>query len=85
MEVEIKSEVLSFLRNGTNGKTYGKQDAALHDGGDFPLPFQISVEQGKQYKPGRYKFGRGSFGTNKFKELSLGFLRLEPITPATAK
>jgi hypothetical protein len=82
MRIEIKSGNSINHRQGNNGKTYGEQQAALHDGGDFPIPFKVNVEVGQEKKPGFYRFGRGSFGTDKFGNLVLGRLSLEGDAPA---
>lgn len=78
MYVEIKSDNLTGIRQGNNGKSYGEQQAALHTGGDFPLPFKLNREQGHALKPGRYTLSPSSFGTDKFGNLVLGRVQLEP-------
>lgn len=82
MRVEIKSNKSSNQRAGNNGKTYGEQTAALHTGGDFPLPFKLNVEAGHEKPAGWYRLAPGSFGTDKFGNLVLGRIALEPEAPA---
>ncbi|MDR7135722.1 hypothetical protein J2X06_002940 [Lysobacter niastensis] len=83
MRVEIKSNKSTNHRAGNNGKTYGEQQAALHTGGDFPLPFKVNVEVGHEKPAGWYRLSPSSFGTDKFGNLVLGRLSLEQ-EPATA-
>ena len=71
MRVEIKSKTSTNHRTGNNGKTYGEQSAALHTGGDFPLPFKLNCEVGKERDPGWYLLDGSSFGTDKFGNLVL--------------
>ena len=85
MRIEIKSAQSINHRAGNNGKTYGEQQAALHDGGDFPVPFKLNVEVGKERAPGFYKIARGSFGNDKFGNLVLSRLNLEPEEQGKAK
>jgi hypothetical protein len=58
------------------GKTYVEQSAGLDAGGDFVLPFKLNREQGKELKPGNYKFGPGTFGTDKHGNLVIGRVEL---------
>lgn len=85
MYVEVKSKTSTNHRQGNNGKTYGEQQAALFDGGDYPIPFKLNREAGQELNPGRYRFARGSFGTDKFGNLVLGRLSLEPEAVAAGK
>lgn len=78
MRVEIKSKSSTGHRVGNNGKTYGEQTAALHTGGDFPLPFKLNSEVGQEKAPGWYRLSPASFGTDKFGNLVLGRIGLEP-------
>lgn len=78
MRIEIKNAESANHRAGNNGKVYGEQTAALHTGGDFPLPFKLNVEVGQEKRAGFYKLGSGSFGTDKFGNLVLGRVSLEP-------
>lgn len=84
MHVEIKSATSHNHRNGNNGKTYGEQSAALYTGADFPLPFKLNVEVGKERKPGRYVLSPGSFGTDKFGNLVLARVQLDEAAAAKA-
>ena len=84
MRVEIKSKTSTNHRTGNNGKTYGEQQAALHDGSDFPLPFKLSCEVGQERAPGMYTVAPGSFGTDKFGNLVLQRLRLGEVIAAGA-
>jgi len=76
MRVEIKSKTALNQRTGNNGKVYGEQSAALHDGGDFPLPFKLNVEVGREHEPGMYAIAPGCHGTDKFGNLVLARVRL---------
>ncbi|WP_342315396.1 single-stranded DNA-binding protein [Lysobacter sp. FW306-1B-D06B] len=84
MRIEIKSGTSTNHRQGNNGKTYGEQQAALHTpGSDFPIPFKVNCEVGFEKKPGFYRFGPGSFGTDKFGNLVIGRVALEPEVAAS--
>lgn len=85
MFVEIKSANTANVRRLDNGKSYGEQQAALHTGADYPLPFKLNVEIGQEKKPGRYALDPGSFGTDKFGNLVLGKVRVTEAANAPAK
>ena len=84
MRVEIKSKTSTNHRTGNNGKTYGEQQAALHTGGDFPLPFKVNAEVGHEKPAGWYRLSPSSFGTDKFGNLVLGRIALEPEAVAAS-
>lgn len=64
--------------------TFREQKAALDDGGDFPQPFVINLEDRQgPYAVGEYQVNPSSFYVDgKFNKLTLGRLQLDPIKPA---
>lgn len=76
MQVEIKRPDSNNHRPYKD-KQYGEQEAALFaPGSDYPLPFKLNVEVGKEFKPGRYGIARDSFSTDQHGNLRLGRVRL---------
>lgn len=55
---------------------YAGQQAALHTGDDYPLPFKVNVKVGKEYAPGRYNLALESFGTDQHGNLRLNKVRI---------
>lgn len=62
-----------------NGKFYGTQSAAIFNGGDFPMPFGVNVEQGNEYAPGEYTIDPRSFQRDGMGNLKLQKLKLLPL------
>ena len=76
MFVEIKRAESNNPRE-YKGTMYAEQEAALFAAGsDYPLPFKLNVQQGKEFAPGRYTFARDSFSTDQHGNLKMGRDRL---------
>ena len=76
MFIEIKSKASKNHRE-YKGKQYGEQQAALvMPGADYPLPFKLNVEQGREHDVGRYAFDASSFATDQHQNLKLNRVRL---------
>jgi hypothetical protein len=67
------------------GKTYGWQNAAIYNGGDFPVPFHVNVEAGHEYEPGEYMVAPASFIADEMKNLKLKRVKLLPMGGAVAQ
>lgn len=78
IRVEVRSKELSRIRP-YNGKHYGEQQAAIYNGGAFPLPFKLNVEQGHEYEPGEYTIDPRSFVTDEMGNLKLKGTKLLPL------
>lgn len=83
MKIIIKSEVVN-TNSGTsrNGKSYSirEQNAALDNGGDFPHPFRIQLEDKQPaYAPGEYQLDPQSIYVGDFQRLSIGRVKLLPV------
>ena len=46
------------------GNTYAEQQAAIHAGGHFPLPFTITTKHGESYPIGEYTLDPHCFAVN---------------------
>lgn len=66
-------------------KKYGWQNAAIYNGGDFPLPFHVNVEKGHEYEPGEYTVAPASFIADEMKNLKLKRVKLLPLGGAVAQ
>lgn len=84
IRIEVRSKQLDRVRP-YQGKNYGEQSAAIHNGHDFPLAFKVNVEEGKEYDPGEYTIDPRSFVTDQMGNLSLKRVRLLPVGGASAK
>jgi hypothetical protein len=77
MRILVKSKNLRVktfaAKDGKPGREITEQQAALDVGGEFPLPFWLSVPHDKPYEPGLYDFDPGSFRSNPF-----GGIELDP-------
>jgi len=58
------------------GKRYGWQNAAIFNGGDFPLPFGVHVEIGHEYAPGEYTIDPQSYQLDERGNLRLKGVKL---------
>lgn len=76
--VEVRSKELRRVENW-KGKNYGEQTAAMYNGGDFPTPIKVRVEQGHEYEPGRYVFDPASFIADEMGNPKLKRVRLLPV------
>ena len=68
MHIQIKSEKTRIEKTRKRTELH-KQQAALDIGGDYPLPFEATVDE--PYKPGRYIIDPLSFRVNLFGSLEL--------------
>lgn len=84
VRVEIRSTTLDRVR-AFQGRNYGEQNAAIHNGGDYPLPFKVNVEQGHEYPPGIYTIDPRSFRADEYGNLKIKALRLLPVAGSSAK
>lgn len=66
-----------------NNKTYAEQGAAIHNGGDFPVPFKVNVEKGHEYEPGEYVIDPRSYTRDDMGNLKLKGVRLLPLGGAS--
>lgn len=80
MKIQIKSKNTSNQRE-YKGRMYGEQEAAILGGGDYPLPFKVNVELGKEYDPGDYTLDVQSFATDQHRNLQLKRVRLVKLAP----
>jgi len=62
-----------------SGSEIKKQQAAIDQGGDYPLPFWLVVND--PYPPGRYVIAPQSYKVNQYQSLELDRynLHLEPV------
>lgn len=86
VRVEVRSKELKRVEPW-KGKHYGEQGAAMYNGGDFPTPIKVRVEQGHEYEPGIYVFDPASFIADEMGNPKLKRVRLLPVAggSATAK
>ncbi|MCF7220396.1 G5P family DNA-binding protein [Marilutibacter chinensis] len=61
------------------GRRYGWQNAAIFNGGDFPLPFGVHVELGHEYPPGEYTIDPVSYQLDERGNLRLKGIKLLPV------
>lgn len=66
------------------GKHYGWQAAAIFNGGDFPLPFQVNVQIGHEYPPGEYTIDPRCFSADERGNLRISKIKLLPLGGTTA-
>jgi len=79
MFIEIKRQESTNPRE-YKGVIYAEQEAALFAAGsDYPLPFKVNVEKGKEHAPGRYTLSRDSFSTDQHGNLKFGRPRLVAV------
>ncbi|MEH6416212.1 single-stranded DNA-binding protein [Pseudomonas sp. CGJS7] len=76
--IEVRSTQLDRLRP-YNNKHYGEQGCAIFNGGDYPLPIKVNVEQGHEYPPGQYTIDPRSFTRDDMGNLKIKGLRLLPL------
>jgi helix-destabilizing protein len=76
--VEVRSKQLNRVEEW-KGKHYGEQGAAMYNGGDFPTPIKVRVEQGHEYEPGQYVFDPASFIADEMGNPKLKRVKLLPI------
>jgi len=68
-----------------NGKTYGRQEAAVHLGGHFPAPFFVNTPVDKPYPKGEYTLDPRSLGVTERGKLVINTVRLLPLSGSSAK
>jgi hypothetical protein len=78
IRVEIRSKNLVDV-NEFHGKTYGWQNAAIFNGGDYPAPFRVNVQQGHEYDPGDYTIDPRSYRVDEMGNLKLKSTKLLPL------
>ena len=61
------------------GVRYAEQEAAIHAGGHFPLPFHITTRLGESYPKGDYTLDPSCFAVTDKGKLSLARVRLLPL------
>ena len=76
--VEVRSTTLDRVENW-KGKNYGEQGAAIYNGGDYPMPIKVRVQQGNEYQPGQYTIDPRSFTRDDMGNLKIKGLRLLPL------
>lgn len=81
--VTVASTNLSRVENW-KGKNYGEQSAAMHNGGDFPTPIKVRVEQGHEYEPGQYVFDPRSYIADEMGNPKLKRIKLLPLGGSSA-
>jgi len=67
------------------GTTYAEQEAAIHAGGHFPLPFHLTTKNGESYPKGDYTLDPACFAVSDKGKLVLQRVRLLPISGAGVK
>lgn len=79
MIIVIKSENTRHERT-SKGTDLRKQEAAIDSGSDFPLRFELTVDQ--PYKPGKYTLAGSAFRVGRFGGLELDpyGIKLEPLS-----
>lgn len=80
--VLVKSKELHRVENW-KGKNYGEQGAAMFNGGDFPTPIKVRVEQGHEYEPGEYVFDPRSYIADEMGNPKLKRIKLLPLGGST--
>ncbi len=86
--VAVESSVITFPDKRTGEKkTMDKdlQQAYLHTGGQYPLPFKIQLQdRNKPYAIGEYTLSTESFRVGKYGDLETSrHLKLIPLAPAS--
>lgn len=85
VRVVVASVELSNVKQfDQNKKWYGTQQAAIYNGGDFPMPFGINVEQGHEYAPGEYTLAPSSFQRDERGNLRIKSPKLLPLGGSSA-
>ena len=82
IRVEIRSKNLVDVKD-FQGKTYGWQNAAIFNGGDYPAPFRVNVQQGHEYDPGEYTIDPRSYRVDEIGNLKLKSTKLLPLGGAS--
>lgn len=86
VRIEIRStNLLDEKEFAGNKKTYGRQNAAIFNGGDYPTPFKVNVEKGHEYAPGEYTIDPRSYIADEMGNLKLKSLKLLPLAGSSAK
>lgn len=83
MRIEVKSTNTKPARE-YKGKFYADQQAALHNGGDYPLPFNLNVERGHEVPAGEYTLSPSVFGTDQFGNLIMRRVKPSDLVSTSA-
>lgn len=83
VRVEVRSKNLTDVKP-FSGKVYGRQSAAVFNGGDYPTPFHVTVEQGHEYEPGDYTIAPSSYRVDDMGNLKLKSTKLLPLGGSSA-
>jgi hypothetical protein len=83
IRVVVQSKNLTEVKD-FKGKNYGWQGAAMYNGGDFPAPFRVNVQQGHEYEPGEYTFAPQSFVATEQGHAQLKRVKLLPLGGSSA-
>lgn len=78
VQVEVKSTALTNVSE-YKGKRYGNQRVGLHNGSDFPIPFDVYVEESNPYPKGMYALDGRSYSTDEKGRLVLKRIKLLPL------
>lgn len=62
------------------GQMYSEQEAAIHAGGHFPIPFHLTTRRGESYPKGEYTLDPSCFFVSEKGKLALQRVRLLPIS-----
>lgn len=84
IRVVVKSKDTGSYVKEYKGKSYAYQNAAIFNGGDFPLPFQVNVEVGKEYDPGEYTIDPRSIRVDERQNLVFKGVKLLPLGGGSA-
>lgn len=89
MRILVKStdlRVKTFeAKNGKPAREVTEQQAALDQGGQFPLPFWLQVPHDKPYQPGLYDLDPTSIRGNPFGGIELNAFNLRLLPQALDK
>lgn len=86
----IKSAAATLRKIERQGKPtlyFNEQSAAVEKGGDFPIPFKLTLADDQQpYPPGRYIVDASSFEVGDYGRLTIGRnLKLIPVPEVLAE
>lgn len=82
--VEVRTTQLDRVE-AWKGKHYGEQGAAIYNGGDYPMPIKVRVEQGHEYQPGQYTIDPRSYTRDDMGNLKIKGLKLLPLAGSSGK
>ena len=76
MKVLVK-DVQTRTDTTNKGNQVVKQLVALDLGSSFPQPFWVTIQPGREYQPGEYTFGEGTFRPGRY-----GGIEIDPYNVA---